>query len=201
MTHSLHRRGCVRDLQRDYVVIAMTSALNKAALQPSLPEVSRILSEAAVPETGPSGANTGKPGALDHREFIQATALSSKEALKDTLSKLKALDAGISITVSGLTDEVIPLAQEMGLQPHTINLSMGIVGNTERLPDERVLEFVTMCGHSLIAASLVRKAMEDVESGASTPEEASLLMEKPCVCGIFNLPRGEEILAEMKRCR
>ena len=103
---------------------------------------------------------------------------------------------GISVTVSGLIDEVIPLAQELGIKPHTVNLSMGILGKTDKLADEDVLEFTTMCGHALISANLVKKGIKDVACGIKTPSEASMMIGTPCVCGIYNLDRSDILLRE-----
>jgi hypothetical protein len=92
-------------------------------------------------------------------------------------------------------DEVIPLAQEVGMKPHTINLSLGIIGKTELLPEEGILELTTMCGHALISAALVRKGIREVACGEKTPREASNMVGKPCVCGIYNLDRSDRLLS------
>src|SRR5665647_1374884 len=125
-----------------------------------------------------------------------SASFSSKEKLAEVLRRLKEADLGLSITVSGLLDEVIPLAQEMGIKPHTANLSMGILGRTDKLADEETLEFTTMCGHALIAANLVKKGISDVARGAKTLREASDMIGAPCVCGIYNLDRSDLLLQQ-----
>lgn len=64
------------------------------------------------------------------------------------------------------------MAREVGLQPHTINLSLGIRGKKELPPGPEVLELTTMCGHALVARNLVRKAVAEVRAGRMAPEEA-----------------------------
>jgi len=81
------------------------------------------------------------------------------------------------------------------MKPHTINLSLGIIGKTELLPEEGILELTTMCGHALISAALVRKGIREVACGEKTPREASNMVGKPCVCGIYNLDRSDRLLS------
>lgn len=145
MTHSLHRRGTRESLEGDYVLIAMTSNKNKEATKPVLSDVARIVLEAGVSNTGSSGLETNVPLGFDQDWFIQSipqyhgrlSSFSSKEKLREALMKLKEADLGISITVSGLIDEVIPMPQEIGLKPHTINLSLGIIGKSEKCPEKK----------------------------------------------------------------
>lgn len=204
MTHSLHRRGSVESLKGDYVMIARTSKVNKAIVAPGLAKVAEVIFEVGVSNTGSSALETNIPLGFDREDFISRIpgahgllcSFSSQEKLVEVLRRLKQLDLGLSITVSGLTEEVVPLAQELGIKPHTANLSMGILGRKEKLADESVLEFTTMCGHALIAANLVKKGLADVSSGAKTPREASMMLGAPCVCGIYNLDRSDILLKE-----
>jgi len=204
MTHSLHRRGPVEHLRKDFVLLANSSSINKERTRPLLAKVAEIVFEVGPSNTGSSVLRTNMSMGFDREDFIQritgAHALlscwSSKDKLREVLRRLKEADLGISCTVSGLIDEVIPMAQELGMKPHTINLSMGILGKTKKLPDEGILEFTTMCGHALISANLVRKGIQDVARGARTPRETSNMIGKPCVCGIYNLDRSDELLVE-----
>ena len=204
MTHSLHRRGPIDELKQDYVVVAMTSRVNKEEAKPKLADIARIVFDVGPSNTGSSVLRTNVPLGFDREDFINRipeahgllSSWSSKEKLREVLKRLKEADLGVSITVSGLIDEVIPLAQELGLKPHTINLSMGILGRTEKLASEDVLEFTTMCGHALIAANLVKKGIAEVASGRMTPRQASMMMGKPCVCGIYNLDRSDRLVQQ-----
>lgn len=60
-------------------------------------------------------------------------------------------DEGISIIVSGLIDRVGEITREMGLDPHNINVSLGIIGKTDRLPPADIRQYTTMCGHGMVA--------------------------------------------------
>jgi len=118
------------------------------------------------------------------------------ESVKGVLNKAKEENTGISIVVSGLIDEVVRIAHECGLTPHTATLSLGIFGNKTRLPESDVLEMTTMCGHSLVASELIRSVAEKVQAGKLSPEDAALIASKPCTCGIFNTTRCAEKFAE-----
>ena len=145
MTHSLHRCGSVESLEGDYVMIAMVSKGNKPALASEFPRVARIMFDAGLVNTGSTMLRTNLPLGFDREQFIEGLAgsnallctFSNKEALKKALIELKEEKIGISITVSGLIDEVHALAEELELTPHTVNLSMGVIGKTEKLPKPR----------------------------------------------------------------
>jgi hypothetical protein len=201
MTHSLHRCGTIESLKRDYVLLARVPG--RPPLVPQLAKIAEIIFEVGPTNTGSSILRTNMALGIDREAFIKhipetsviLASFSSKEKLRQVLAKLKEADLGMCIVVSGLIDEVISLAQELGLRPHTISLSMGIIGKTEKLPGEDILEITTMCGHGLVASNLVRKAIEDVASGAKSAREASIELAKPCPCGIFNMDRSDLLLA------
>ncbi|MHB0868006.1 MAG: hypothetical protein ACYC66_01240 [Chloroflexota bacterium] len=209
MTHSLHRRGSLESLKNDFVMVARTSKVNKATTAPALSRVAEIVLEVGVSNTGSSVLETNIPLGLKKDEFVRQIpsahgmlcSFSSKERMRETLRRLKEEDLGISITASGVIDEVIPMAQELGIKPHTINLSMGILGKTTKLAEEEVLELTTMCGHALISANLVRKGLQEVACGAKTPREASNMLGTPCVCGIYNLDRSDVLLRQRAAAR
>lgn len=204
MTHSLHRRGSVEALRRDYVFIARSSAeINRSGCGPKFQRIRQIL-QAAGPvntgsmETGENVANGLTPErwlARTSDDSIIACAFSSKDSLRQVLRQLREEDLGISITVSGLIDEVFGLAGELGLTPHTVNLSLGVHGRTDLLPPEDTLEMTTMCGHALVATALLQDVRQAVKSGRVTLKEAARQLAEPCVCGIFNTERAEALLA------
>lgn len=204
MTHSLHRRGPVEQLKKDFVLLANSSRINKERTRPLLAKVAKIVLEAGPSNVGSSVLRTNVPLGLDEEAFVKGitgahallSSWSDKEKLLGVLKQLKEAELGISCTVSGLIDEVIPMAQELGMKPHTINLSMGILGKTKKLAEEEVLEFTTMCGHALISANLVKKGIQEVGCGAKSARDASMMIGKPCVCGIYNLDRSDELLLQ-----
>ncbi|MDI6756256.1 MAG: hypothetical protein QME78_17940, partial [Thermodesulfobacteriota bacterium] len=122
---------------------------------------------------------------------------NTREKLKEALSGIKKLDEGISVVVSGLSDQVREIAAEIGLNPHTINLSLGIHGRTDRLPPPDIRQFTTMCGHGMIAPALVRDVIRRVKRGSLNLWDGSLILAAPCTCGIYNPHRSQEMLQEL----
>ena len=122
---------------------------------------------------------------------------NSREKLKQTLLGIQKADEGISIVVSGLVDRVREMAAEMGIDPHTVNLSIGTLGKTERLPPPDIRQITTMCGHGMVSPALVRDVIRKAKTNKAGTWEGSLILAAPCTCGIYNPHRSEELLNEM----
>lgn len=203
MTHSLHRRGSVESLRDDYVFICRSAAgINRAGSGPKLNVIRNILCDVGIANVG--YMETGENMALGLTEEklradasespIIAAAVHGRDKIKEIIRRVKEADQGISITVSGLIDEILPICQELGIRPHTINLSLGVHGKTELLPKDSLLELTTMCGHALVSVHLAEQLQADVHAGRKTPEQAARLLAQPCVCGIVNMRRAAELL-------
>jgi hypothetical protein len=54
-----------------------------------------------------------------------------------------------------------------------------------------------MCGHGMVAGSLVDHYVKQIKRGKSTVSEAARKLAEPCVCGIFNFERAENLLKLM----
>jgi len=207
MTHSLHRRGCVESLKNDYVILVTPAVgINHEDAGPKLWRILDIITEVGPVNIGSYETGTIYTGATV--EEIKANmpetprvrcAFSSKEKMLEVLRRIKEEDLGLSVTVSGLIDEVLDMSNQLGIKPHSINYSLGVFGRTDLLPAEEILEFVTMCGHGMISQHLVVKLIEDVRRGKKTIKQAATLMAQPCVCGIFNTDRAEELLRKFTR--
>ena len=110
------------------------------------------------------------------------------------LKELHEADLGISIVVSGVFDDVFDVCRRAGIKPHTVNMSLGIWGRVDGLPEDGVLELCTMCGHALISPRLVETLIERVKKGFATPEEMAVELGKQCMCNIFNVERAVSII-------
>ena len=204
MTHSLHRQGSIQTLKDDYVVLARAArGINYEGDEPKLRRIAEIVFEEGPVNAGYSAHNATMINGKWTKEVAMASQESthhfiacfdSREKVRRVLKRLKEEDLGISIVVSGLTDEVIAMAREVGLKPHTINLSLGIRGRKDLLAEPQVLELTTMCGHGLVAQKLVRKAVDDVRAGRRTAENAAEMVGAPCICGIVNITRAARLL-------
>jgi hypothetical protein len=58
---------------------------------------------------------------------------SERASLEGALKEIKDAELGISVVVSGLFDEVFDICRRMSTGPHTVNLSLGIMGKSELL--------------------------------------------------------------------
>ena len=198
MTHTLHRQGSVESLKEDYVVFYFGEepapgflARQKARLREQIPCIYAMLkSLKRVIVRKPRITNTHEPKEELKEGLERPAVLHSKEALSDCVKMLKEANTGQSVVVSGLVQEVSSCLGELGLCPHTIQFSLGHFGKTELLPDEKVLETTTMCGHHMISPRLVETLASDVGKGRITPEKAAEAMAKLCTCGAFNKARA-----------
>ena len=125
------------------------------------------------------------------------SVFNNKERLKQALVSLKEADEGISVVVSGLIDKTREITDEIGLSPHTINISLGIHGRTNRLPPPDIREFTTMCGHGMVSPDLVRDVIRKVKTGKINTWEGAVILAAPCTCGIYNPHRSDELLKEI----
>ncbi len=107
----------------------------------------------------------------------------------------------ISIVLSGLFDDIHKCCKQAGLREHTYLQSIGYYGRTDRLPNERELELITMCGHGLISVARVQDLVLKTRQKAITPKEAAEEIARPCVCGIVNQDRAERIFRHLALSR
>lgn len=125
-----------------------------------------------------------------------AGVYEEKDDVEGVIRDLAEAELGLSIVVSGVFDEVFDICKRVGTGPHTVNLSMETIGRTELLPDDNILDIITMCGHSLVGEHLVRQLIGRVRRGRMTAEEAGLELGKQCVCNFFNPVRAAKIIQE-----
>lgn len=205
MTHSLHRTGSVEDLKGDYVFIIRTSRnINRVGSEPYMRRMAEILSSVGPSNMGSTDIGNTMACGLTSAEFIEKAwgakgvycVFSSKDKAREALRQIREADLGLCVTVGALIDEMWDIGRELDLPPHTVNLSLGVMGRTELLPEEKILDMTTMCGHATISQSLVKKMIEDVRTGRATLEQAANVMGEPCACGIFNLDRACAFLAK-----
>lgn len=203
MTHTLHRRGTEQALEHEYVVLAMAAkGVNREG---SAPKLARILEIFAAHNPVNYGNVSGNSHTADLGSMLAATrentvshaVFASEEDLAGVLSELKKEDLGVSIVVSGLFNNVHRCLGKVGLAPHTVNLSLGVFGKKERLPAEGVLEVATMCGHGMVAFSLIEHEVRNIIEGWTSPEAAARKLARNCHCGVFNWRRAAAVLQRL----
>jgi len=204
MSHTLHRRGTLESLKNDYVVFAMSAkGVNEVASKVKLKRFLEIVKQYGPVNLG--DMRTGNRYITTDQDIIEKTqdtsivhgVFDNRESLIKALKALKDEDMGISVIVSGLLGDVQGCCQEAGVKRHTCETSLGIWGKTERLPDEDILRFTTMCGHGQVPFNLIKKMIAEVKEGRLTVREAAEEMAKPCQCGVFNPRRAEAMLEEI----
>ena len=205
MSHSLHRRGTVENLHDDYVMLIMCSPdkANDPDVKSRLREAWDVVSsfEADLTNFGSvRGGGRHRKRINDFKEegkFLIHAVFKDRDVMKACLSELKSKDLGLSVTVSGLFEEVKGACREIGLVPHTVQCSLGAVGKTEKLPDEKALEITTMCGHAMVSPNLLAHLIKKIGSGKMAHADAALELSRQCECGIFNPARAERLLKQM----
>ena len=204
MTHTLHREGSLEELSKDYVVIAMPAAgVNTEGSGQKLKRFLQIAKKYNPINTGDSKAGNqlsfGTIDKLSEAVFdagICHAVFDNPTNLTHFLNEVKSENMGISITVSGLFDEIGKCCKEIGATPHTINMSVGIYGQVEKLPPDEIREVTTMCGHSMVTAKMVTDAVEKIRKGGD-PVKLATKMAEPCICGVFNITRAARLLKRM----
>ena len=205
MSHTLHRFGPEESFENDFCVVSRPAmGFNERGAAPKLRKIIEILYEAGVANSGSltSRENIFTEG-FDKQKMLDRiednsplnAVFSSRENLVKALERLKEEDLGISVVVTGLRDKVEDICEEVGLTPHSLDISLGIFGKTELLSDEETMCVSSMCGHAMISAGLVAQIRKSVEDGVLSPEEGAKRLAKPCYCGVFNIQRTEDFLS------
>jgi len=200
MTHTLHREGIQRDGSGDYVLLAMVEG-NDEPKRNNLAELFRtVLKYRPINYTGkanfPDPSDEQLP-LVYKRIKIGMAVFDNRETLLEVLRQIRDKELGVSVVISGLFSHINQDCQKLGLSMHTVNYSLGIWGKKENLPDPKITEITTMCGHGLVSFNLVQSLLKEVRRGKKTLAEASETLAKPCVCGVFNTRRATELLQAM----
>jgi hypothetical protein len=125
-----------------------------------------------------------------------AAVFDSADAVVAFVKELKAEDLGLSINISGGLDGARECARRAGLERHSVEYSLGFLGQTDRMAERQTLELSTMCGHGMLSFGLVRKLIEWVKQGRRSPEQAAATMARFCSCGVFNPARACRLMRE-----
>lgn len=202
MTHSLHRQGSRESLERDFVVLSCSAkGFNNTWYAEQAKKMMKIVLDNNPVNWG--DMKTGNFLYVDPQEILDKMSnntiveacFDSKENVLNVIKQLKKADLGVSVVISGVDEVVDEIAREAGLPGvHTREWSLGVHGDVKRLPDFKVMEFTTMCGHGMVSRDLVPRMIIDVKKGRRTLREASIEMGKCCSCGNFNITRSMELI-------
>jgi hypothetical protein len=203
MSHTLHRRG-VPGFTNDFILFAMSAkGVNEVGAHAKLKRFLEIIRDFKPVNIGDMKTgnrfialpdyivNNAQDTSIVHGVF------DSRENLIKALKAVKEADLGVSVIVSGLLHDVSECCSAAEIKPHTCETSLGIWGQTKRLPDEDILRVTTMCGHGQVSFNLVTKIIEDVKTGKRTLQQGAEELAKPCQCGVFNPARAVTLLQEI----
>jgi len=205
MSHTLHRYGPDKaSLEKDYVVFAIAAqTVNAKGINPEFKVFEEIVRKYNPVNFG--DMKTGNEFVLP-KEVITASyadntivhaVFTDKETVAAVLKDLAGANLSVSIVVSGLLEETAECCHKAGIEPHTVEYSLGIMGKTELIPDPNVVQISTMCGHGMVPFNLIKDLSAKVTKGTMTARKAAEKLAGLCHCGVFNPDRAEEILKLM----
>ena len=204
MTHTLHRRGDKDSFRDDYIIFAMTAnGFNRPGCIPALRRFEEIVTRYSIANMGDMKTGgyylAGREKILNNiaETSIVHAVLRSKEDLAKAIKEVKEADLGLSVIISGILEDVDEACKENQITRHTVEVSLGIMGNESLLPENELLQITTMCGHGMVPQTLARQMLIDIKKGKRTAEEAAQFLSTPCVCGVFNPCRAQSILEEL----
>jgi len=194
MTHTLHRWTDLVTDSEDFAMLSMAAQkFNDKGAGEKLKKIFKMVADSNPDNIGDDifGCRySGHPdeeilGHMGDKSYVCAT-FSDRSSLKEALKKIKEADLGISVVVSGNYKVVFDILKEVGLKPHTVNMSLGIFGNKSLIPRGEVLAIASMCGHGMIPPRRIENVIKKVKAGKLTPEEGTKILASTCTCGIFN---------------
>ena len=204
MTHTLHRSGTEKSLAVDYPILAIAAqGINSKDAAPQFKKALEIVLKHNPVNFG--DMKTGNYFRKGLKTVLNSTRINSivhgvftnKKDLEECLKELRDADLGPAVVVSGLFSEVWDSLKRIGLKPHSLNVSLGVFGKKELLPEQGILDITTMCGHHCVSPLLVKKMISDIKRDKTCIEDAARELAKPCVCGVFNPLRAERLLEEL----
>jgi len=138
MTHSLHRRGSEDTFQDDYVFISRPAmGINHVGCKSRVQRTLQIIFEEGPTNLGSLTTQENMTMGLDPQKLIDGIEDNSpvmccfheREKVVNVLKRVKEEELGLSVVVTGLIDNIQEICEEVGLKPHSANISLGIHGN------------------------------------------------------------------------
>lgn len=202
MTHSLHRTGPILD-QEIIFILTPSKGINSESAEEKIKKFLDIICANEPVHYGDDRVGNrytaGYDKIVNNLEGVTNihAVFNDFEKAKKAFGEIVAADLGLSVVVSGLFDRAKACCESSGIQYHSIEHSLGIWGNRKLLPDEHTLAILTMCGHGLVSANLIKEMVDNIRNNEQTPEEAAEVLAKQCLCGIFNTERAALLLREL----
>ncbi|MFQ5841108.1 MAG: hypothetical protein ACE5I8_01615 [Thermodesulfobacteriota bacterium] len=204
MTHSLHRIGSDENLDQEIIFILTPSrGINSKGAEAKIKKFLDIIVSNGPVHYGDDRVGNRYTagydkivGNLEGITNIHAV-FNDFERAKEVFRGIVEADLGLSVVVSGLFNKAKACCEAAGIHYHSVEHSLGIWGNRSLLPDEKTLEIITMCGHGLVSANLIKAMADDVRDKKKSAQEAAEELARHCLCGIFNTERAALLLKEL----
>jgi len=205
MTHTLHRKSEVEIKGEDFTILCMASqGYNEKGAGEKLKKIYKLV-ESANPDNLADDNLGGRFTGHTDQEILDnmgdkayvGAAFTDRSRLKKALEKIKTADLGMSIVVTGNYSAVFRILKEIGLRPHTVNMSLGFFGKKELLPQKEILAVSTMCGHGMVTKQRIENMIDDVKQKKSSAHDGGEKLASTCTCGIFNPKLASEILKQV----
>jgi len=200
MTHSLNRMGLTDNTPgEEFIILCMVHQHEKAKKADAMKKVAETVFKYEPDNVIglPMGFTKDDVISLAPSTGIITAVFTNEDDILKLVKDIASQDLGISVVISGLFSDINSICRSSDLTEHTFNISLGIFGKTENLPDNKTLEITTQCGHGLISPHLVKHIAKKISKGKMTTDEGAQMLIKPCVCGIGNPKRITHILSEM----
>lgn len=201
MTNTLHRKGDRGALQKDFVVFALPKG--QSDLIEKLLQFTQIclkhhpVNMNIASLDGLRGIDTDHIQEIMQDKITNTATFDNMAAVTSVVAELVEADLGISINISGLLEEVQACCKKAGISRHSAEQSIGVFGQTDKLPPREIVEISTLCGHGLVSFNLIKKVLEEIKLGRMTPDRGAWHLARPCQCGAFNPTRARELLEAM----
>lgn len=208
MTTVLHRSTRKEHLEKDYVIKSKATKGIDDVSPESKRKTIEITQKIAkiIFNHHPVNMGQGRVGCLGQGKSIDeiieglknlgglsASIFDNKAAVIKALGEIKARESGQSITVAGAIEQIFDICKELGTEPHTAIVPLGIWGKTDLLPRKGIKELTMMCGHGLISAHYCEYLVEQVKNKSLTCNEAVNELSRVCICGAFNVTVAKDI--------
>lgn len=207
MTHTLYREGNIENLNNDFILFAVPSRNHIPGTSKNLKKFFEIVLKHNPVNYG--SMDIGNKFVISKEDILSRigddsaihAVYDNEKDFQLALKEIKEAELGLSVIASGLMDRVNRLAKDIGINRHTIAYSLGVWGKIEELPERKILQITTMCGHGMITKKLVKTFISKVKMNKLTAKEAAQKLCVNCHCGIFNPARAEKLIKEIVSCK
>ncbi len=220
MTNTLHRYGSANSFDDDYIIFAVPcKGVNEQGAVEKLKTFLEICAKHDPVSIGNSELGSYRPSTKlrpsvhwgrdlhpDHRGVVEAVhslrtvaaVFDARDKAESCLQEVIAADLGLSVNVSTSVEGAKEVAEACDIKRHSVEYSLGFDDPHDHLPNRRVLQLSTMCGHGMVSSALAAKMLDLVREDRRSPEEAAVTLARFCPCGAFNPIRAKRLLAEVR---